>query len=200
MASRKGQQEIYRPAFEGSDSPHISYGIPFTEACQSHVEKTFRASRVFIIASKTLSNNTDNLKSLQAALGKKVVEEARRARADLLITLGAGSLTDAAKIIALALANDATTFEDLDRLDSKGDWAARRTDLKAPDVPIVGIPTSLSGGEYSNLGGGTNDHTHQKHAFTGPIKGPALVILDPALSTTTPDSIWLSTGIRAVDH
>ncbi|TKA53913.1 hypothetical protein B0A49_10054, partial [Cryomyces minteri] len=99
-----------------------------------------------------------------------------------------------------ALANDATTFEDLDRLDSKGDWAARRTDLKAPDVPIVGIPTSLSGGEYSNLGGGTNDHTHQKHAFTGPIKGPALVILDPALSTTTPDSIWLSTGIRAVDH
>ncbi|KAL2355728.1 putative Fe-containing alcohol dehydrogenase [Cryomyces antarcticus] len=209
MASRKGQQETYRPAFEGSDFPHISYGIPFSEACQSHIEKTFRASRVFIIASKTLSNNTDNLKSLQAALGKKVVgtrvgmtphtlwseclsvtEEARQARADLLITLDAGSLTDAAKIIAPALANDAMTFEDLDRLDN----------LKAPDVPIVSIPTSLSGGEYSNLGGGTNDHTHQKHAFTGPIKGPALVILDPALSTTTPDSIWLSTGIRAVDH
>lgn len=33
-----------------------------------------------------------------------------------------------------------------------------------------------------------------------PIRGPQLVILDPELTSTTPDSVWLSTGIRAVDH
>lgn len=30
--------------------------------------------------------------------------------------------------------------------------------------------------------------------------GTSLVILDPALSISTPARIWLSTGIRAVDH
>lgn len=34
----------------------------------------------------------------------------------------------------------------------------------------------------------------------GPIKAPALVILDPQLTTTTPEWVWLSTGIRGVDH
>ena len=96
--------------------------------------------------------------------------------------------------------NNATTFEELGKLHSGIDWSKQREDLKAPTVPIISIPTSLSGGEYSNLGGGTNDHTHQKHGFGHPTKGPALVILDPQLTTTAPDSIWLSTGIRAVDH
>lgn len=98
------------------------------------------------------------------------------------------------------MANNATTFEELDGLHSGDDWSQQRTDLKAPTVPIISIPTSLSGGEYSHLGGGTNDRTHHKHGFGHPTKGPALVILDPQLTTTTPDSIWLSTGIRAVDH
>lgn len=30
--------------------------------------------------------------------------------------------------------------------------------------------------------------------------GTDLIILDPALSVTTPERIWLSTGIRSVDH
>lgn len=72
--------------------------------------------------------------------------------------------------------------------------------MAAPTIPIISIPTSLSGGEYSDFAGGTNDHTHRKHSFSRPNKGPALVILDAALTTTTPASIWLSTGIRAVDH
>jgi alcohol dehydrogenase class IV len=30
--------------------------------------------------------------------------------------------------------------------------------------------------------------------------GAQLVILDPALSVSTPERIWISTGMRAVDH
>ena len=73
-----------------------------------------------------------------------------------------------------------------------------RSDLKAPTVPIISIPTSLSGGEYTRPGGATDDRNHRKQLF--PSRGPLLVILDPQLTTTTPDSIWLSTGIRSVDH
>lgn len=71
---------------------------------------------------------------------------------------------------------------------------------KQATIPILSIPTSLSGGEYSNLGGGTHPETHQKHPFIDGACGPSLVILSPELTATTPDAIWLSTGVRAVDH
>ena len=96
------------------------------------------------------------------------------------------------------MANDAKTFDDLDRLHA--DSSNPKEDMKAPNVPIISIPTSLSGGEYNHRGGGSNDDNHRKYSFSHPAKGPALVILDPDLTTTTPDRWWISSGVRAVDH
>ena len=42
--------------------------------------------------------------------------------------------------------------------------------------------------------------THRKSSFAHPSMGADLVILDPALSVSTPERIWLSSGMRAVDH
>ena len=95
------------------------------------------------------------------------------------------------------MANNAKTFDDLDSLHADTKSTKR---IKPPTVPIISTPTSLSGGEYSHRGGGSNDHDHRKYSFAGPTKGPQLVILDPELTKTTPDRWWLSTGIRAVDH
>ncbi|SMR57901.1 unnamed protein product [Zymoseptoria tritici ST99CH_3D1] len=210
--------EVFRPAFL-TGYPHISYGLSFPETCLKHVTNTFSASRVYIIASASLSRNTDYVKRLQKALSNKVVgtrygmkphtlwseilevtKEAIDLNVDLLITLGAGSLTDGAKVIALAIANKAQTFSDLDTLHAGDDWTAQRHDLRPPTIPIISVPTSLSGGEYSFLGGATNDQTHHKHGFGHPTKGPALVILDPTLTATTPPSVWLQSGVRAIDH
>jgi alcohol dehydrogenase class IV len=80
------------------------------------------------------------------------------------------------------------------------EWSRERSDIKRATVPVVSIPTTLSGGEYQALAGGTNDETHQKHGFRHGTVGPSLVVLDAELTTTTPDRFWLSTGIRAVDH
>ncbi|MCJ1375249.1 hypothetical protein MMC20_006483 [Loxospora ochrophaea] len=201
----------------GGKIPQVTYGLPFPEACRKHVDTLFKASRVYIICSASLAKSTEALVSLQSALGSKVVgtrigmkphtlwseileivKEARDVKADLLITLGAGSLTDGAKIVALALANDASTFDDLSSLYF--DSPTKRAHIASPDVPIISIPTSLSAGEYSNMAGASHDYTHRKHSFQPPTRGPALVVLDAALSRTTPPSIWLSTGIRAVDH
>ncbi|KXT00230.1 hypothetical protein AC579_8539 [Pseudocercospora musae] len=212
--------EVYRPA-NSTGYPHISYHLPFHIACKKHIAATFQASRVYLIASASLSRNTLHVKHLQDALGDKLVgtrhgmkphtlwseilsisAEASSLHADLLITLGGGSLTDGAKIISLAIANAAKTFEDLNSLHSGPDWSRKRPDLHPPKIPIISIPTSLSGGEYSFLGGGTRDDDHKpiKYGFGHPCIGPALVILDPELTTTTPDSIWLQSGIRAIDH
>ena len=69
-----------------------------------------------------------------------------------------------------------------------------------PTIPIICIPTTLSAGEYSRFGGGTSSVTHHKVVMTHGKMYPSLIILDPALSTTTPEWVWLSTGVRAIDH
>ena len=54
--------------------------------------------------------------------------------------------------------------------------------------------------QYSNLAGSTNNKTHEKVGIKLPKMYCSLVILDPALCTSTPEWVWLSTGVRAIDH
>jgi alcohol dehydrogenase class IV len=72
--------------------------------------------------------------------------------------------------------------------------------LKPPTVRQVSVPTTLSAGEFSGIAGITNERTHVKEMFGHPRIIPAAVILDPALTVHTPEWLFLSTGIRAVDH
>ncbi|KAE8445288.1 hypothetical protein EG329_013526 [Mollisiaceae sp. DMI_Dod_QoI] len=206
--------ESYRPAFPPAQKPFISTGLSFPEACAHHVENTFHASKVYIIVSNSISK-TNNFTRLQNALGDKIVgvrkgikphtpwddileivKDMGQKGAGLIITLGAGSLTDGAKIIKYALANNVSSLDDLAKLTPE----AKTKGLKPPQLPVINIPTSLSGGEYSTIAGGTDTRNNHKAMFSHPDIGADLVILDPALSISTPERIWLSTGIRAVDH
>lgn len=71
---------------------------------------------------------------------------------------------------------------------------------RPPKCPIICIPTSLSGGEYSDYAGVTRDSDNQKFQFSKPLKGPSLIILDANLALSTPMNIWLQSGVRAIDH
>lgn len=117
--------EVYRPAFALGKTPHpspfISYHLPFDVACRKHVSRNFFASRVYILASGSLSQKTAYLDQLISALGGKTVVNVRKAvkshsyfsdvleiaaelrhsQSDCVITLGGGSLTDAAKVATL---------------------------------------------------------------------------------------------------
>ena len=72
--------------------------------------------------------------------------------------------------------------------------------FKGSTIPLIAIPTTLSGGEYNAYGACTNDITHKKQLFGNHNHEPRLIILDPALTITTPMRVWASTGVRAVDH
>ncbi|KAK3317118.1 hypothetical protein B0T19DRAFT_451840 [Cercophora scortea] len=181
--------------------PFVSISLPFARACKHHATETFGAKRVYIIVSSSISK-TSSFTVLKDALGDSVVGVAADLRdlaADLIVTLGAGSLTDGAKVAALAAANGAFTLDALDKLHIGAD-PKHRAALQACTIPTINIPTSLSGGEYNASGGATDARNHRKAAFRHPSSGAQLVILDPALTVSTPERVWLSSGMRAVDH
>ncbi|KAF7986288.1 hypothetical protein HWV62_35226 [Athelia sp. TMB] len=211
-------QEILRSAFASKDRPLVSQGLPFPDACLKHVSTTFNVSRIYIISSGSLARNTDALERLQRALEGRVVgtrvgmkphtyfrevleivHDAREARADCIVTLGGSSLTDGAKVVALALANDVVNAADLLALPHIFDKPGSKPHAQPSAIPIISIPTTLSGAEYTKYGGVTEDGTNIKYQF-GPLQGPQLVILDAQLAASTPVALWLSTGVRCVDH
>ncbi|KIW67764.1 hypothetical protein PV04_06994 [Phialophora macrospora] len=213
------------PAFADRPVPRITWGLRFDEACAHHITHTLHCSRVYIVASRSLSTNTDALVRLRSALGDRVVgqrigmtphthwnevleiaQDAAPKHPDCIVTLGAGSLTDAVKVISWMLANGITTSEGLEGLlafsssSSSGASKPGRS-FQDPEIYHVAVPTSLSGGEYQSIAGVTRDDgTNAKVLFQPPTRNPNLVVLDPGLTTTTPPRIWLSTGVRAVDH
>ena len=222
--------ETYRLAFptlpDLENPAYVSYGRPHWEACAHHVKNTYNAKRAYIIASTSLSKQTDEVEKLKTALGDRlagvrigiaphtpwneVLETTLDAKAkniDCLITIGGGSLVDGAKAILLFLANDVTTMDGIYKLSEHIPTAGASMGIHssaipviAPTMPLICIPTTLSGGEFSHFAGGTDPETHHKLVMGHPTCGPRLIINDPALTITTPEWVWLSTGVRAIDH
>jgi maleylacetate reductase len=72
--------------------------------------------------------------------------------------------------------------------------------MNAPVVRQVSVPTTIAGGEFSAIAGVTDLATHVKQMLSHPLTVPRATILDPAITVHTPEWLFLSTGIRAVDH
>jgi len=58
----------------------------------------------------------------------------------------------------------------------------------------------LSAGEFTASAGCTDTTRHVKESYRHPLMMPRSVILDPGITVHTPEWLFLSTGIRAVDH
>ncbi|KAF7313382.1 ATP-dependent DNA helicase PIF1 [Mycena chlorophos] len=69
----------------------------------------------------------------------------------------------------------------------------------ASPIPQIAIPTTLSAAEYQ-IGAGYTNEEGVKVAVSHPELVPAGIILDAELTLETPTRLWVSTGIRAVDH
>jgi maleylacetate reductase len=205
--------------------PHterVIYGRPFADALAQEMKEA-PAERVFVIASGTLARETDTLDQIKAVLGARfagvhskigahtprtdcldAANAARDAGADLLLTVGGGSVTDAAKVVGICLGNDITEPDQLDslRATTHADGKTTRPVTRPPALRCVTIPTTLSAGEFSGIAGCTNTSGARpvKESFLHPMVIPRTVILDPAITVHTPEWLFLSTGIRAVDH
>jgi maleylacetate reductase len=103
------------------------------------------------------------------AVRDEVVELAETSKVDGIISLGGGSATGTAKILALATG-----------------------------LAILSIPTTYAGSEMTPVWGLTTDA--RKETGIDPVVQPAVVVYDPALLASLPDSIATASGLNAMAH
>jgi alcohol dehydrogenase class IV len=104
------------------------------------------------------------------------VERAIDAKVDSIVSYGGGSAVDAAKIISVRLVGSRDTA-----------------------LPHIAVPTTLSVAELAP-GAGYTDDAGNKMGMRDPRMLVSTVIYDAELTLATPLQLWLSTGIRALDH
>ena len=146
-------------------------------------------ARAFVISGRSLSEKTDLVRRVERLLrgkhagtydgmsqhtpGSAVERAAQEAKdADLLVGVGGGSVIDGTKAVAARVGYPTQ----------------------------VAVPTTLSGAEWAHLVGVTDEEAGRKSGFADERAVPVVVILDPEATLFTPEKLWLSTGIRALDH
>jgi alcohol dehydrogenase class IV len=145
--------------------------------------------RAFVVSGRSLNEETDLVRRVERLLkgkhagtydgmsqhtpGSAVEMAAQEAKdADLLVGVGGGSVIDGTKAVAARVGYPAQ----------------------------VAVPTTLSGAEWAHLVGVTDEEAGRKSGFADERAVPVVVILDPEATLFTPEKLWLSTGIRALDH
>lgn len=198
----------------------VTMGMPAADALLDQAQ-AMGCKKVFLLTSTTLREKTDEIAKIEKALGSRhagthsgiaphapradVLEAANAARdagADLIVSVGGGSATDAAKIISLLIKHDVRTVEDFEPLRTyvTDDGEVINPITVGPDIPVICVPTTLSGGEFNALSGSTDEVTQHKQGYEHRNMAPVMVVLDPAITVHTPEWLWLSTGVRSVDH
>jgi maleylacetate reductase len=166
----------------------VHFGV---DALENLEEEARSYDRAFVITGRSLNEKTDLISRIEAMLGgrhagtfagigqhtpagavERAAVEAESAAADLLVSVGGGSVIDGTKAVARGLGYPQQ----------------------------VAIPTTLSGAEWANRAGVTDESSGRKRGFADPKTVPRVVVLDPEATVFTPELLWLSTGIRALDH
>jgi alcohol dehydrogenase class IV len=102
---------------------------------------------------------------------KKIVDEIKEKQVDFIISVGGGSVIDSTKVVRSIL---------------------------NPNIPQIAIPTTLSAAEFSHIAGYSEGG--EKRGIRDKRLVPKYIFLDPNATIETPDTLWRSTGIRAIDH
>jgi maleylacetate reductase len=174
---------------------HILFGSGSLSGLADEVARV-RGNRALIITGHSLATQTDVIDRVRRTLGRfhvgtfagirqhtpksdvtQAAEQAHALSADVLVSVGGGSPIDATKAVAMTFFQERGVF-----------------------LPHIAIPTTLAAAEFSHLVGVTDEALKLKGGFAHTQVTPRSVILDAQLTLPTPMQLWLSTGIRALDH
>lgn len=198
----------------------VIFGRPAAQALLDEVERLSKR-RVFLMVSHTLNSRTNEIEKIRAVLGERfaglfdqipqhtsrqgATVAARAAvdvEADLIVAIGGGSVVDASKIMLICMEHKIFEPKGLDGFEIQigPGRAPQRPTYRPPSVRMIAIPSTLSGGEY-NAGCLVTDTDRKiKQTFFHPVMMPITIILDPELALHAPETLWLGSGTRAMDH
>ncbi len=178
------------------DKQHVISGTGAVREISDQLDRAGK-KRAFILTGNTLATKTGLVAQIEDLLGDrwigtfsdcrehvpassvaKATEQAIEAQADAVVSLGGGSPTDTAKHVTLNLLGE----------------------RPRGDVVQAILPTTLSAGEFTFIAGITNEETGVKEGRIDQRGLPSLVILDPELTVPTPERLWSSTAMKALDH
>ena len=186
--------------YEFLPQDRVIFGRPASEAVVETADRMAKR-RLLIVASKTLSRKTDVVSKIQAALAERCVgvfdeciehvprasilslaAAVRKREPDLIVTVGGGTPIDTVKVMLLTMAAGVTDEPGFDaiRIRVEADGTRVVPTIKDPPLRQIIVPTTLSGAEFSNLGGCTDPARKVKDLYTGRLIGGQVVILDPA--------------------
>ncbi|AGW90532.1 MULTISPECIES: iron-containing alcohol dehydrogenase [Cupriavidus] len=179
-------------------------------------------SRVFIVCSRSIHTKTTFIDQLKARLGGQIVgltddvgehsplsnvlkaaRAARDARADVLLSVGGGSVMDMCKAMQLCISEGAYDRESMLALQFvlSEDGTEMLTTSHAPAaIRQIAIPTTLATSEWTPVSTPVDDETRLKARFVVPDGSPQAILYDPVLLQQTPTRLLMSTGIRGLDH
>ena len=213
------QQNLLQGEFDPTVPTRVVFGNGKVDCLNDEVQK-LGGKRVLVLSGKTVADKTDSVRRVNAALGNlsvgvcsKLTQRAPLATAveaanlavangvDTLVGIGGSTISDAARMIAVLMAEGITTESQLRQLGEDQDMMLS-PNLDGKSLPLqVSIPTTLSAGEF-NMGGGNvlDDQVGHKIRVRHPRLYSDLIMLDAVMTEGTPDWLWLSTGVICLDH
>lgn len=206
--------------FEFLAQERVGWGTPANQAIKREMDR-IGVSRALIVASSSIATKTRVIEDIKTELGDSVAgvftgcqehtpigtvidcaAAIRDSGADVVVTIGGGTPIDTVKAAILCMAEDVSDAETLKkyRVTIADDGSRVVPPVGSSPVRQIIVPTTLSGAEFSNLAGVTDPERGIKDAYFSRDSAGIAVFLDPAVTVFTPDWLWLSTGVRAVDH
>ncbi|MFQ6030091.1 MAG: iron-containing alcohol dehydrogenase [Dehalococcoidia bacterium] len=215
MADGDALQGIFNPPVPS----RVIFGRGKVAQLQGEVNQ-LGGKRVLLLSGKTVAEQTDSVRRVAESLGDLCVgvysgltqraplasavaatELALANNADTLVGVGGSTIADAARTIAVMMAEEITTVDRLREVARQHDGRIQSSVQESQLPKQVSIPTTLSAGEFS-MGGGNVLDTQAEHKIyvRCPNLYAQLIVLDPDMTQGTPDWLWHSTGVKALDH
>lgn len=118
--------------------------------------------------------------------------------ADVLVAVGGGSTQSVAKLVAAQLELPSSIRDFRMIVESPG--KINLPELPTPRVPVIAIPTTFPGAEFTASASGFDPQVGTKVHFGSTTLAPRLVLLDTQALATTPTEILLGSAFVSVDH
>jgi alcohol dehydrogenase class IV len=203
--------------FDGAAIPGRIISGP---GCRAHLPEEVAAlglERVLVVSGPKIRAETQLVQEVESLLGERLAgifdrveqhspdrslreaaDHARQLRPDAVLSIGGGSVHDAAKAIAVAAPGHHTIPDFASRFEPPDTF--HRPEVDVEPLPVLTIPTTFSAAEVVGGGAFTDTGTGRKLIFVHPKLTPKLVILDGEVVASTPRSVLAASGMNALHH